>query len=859
MIVGLEDSEKNTLERVGSKALNLSKMKREGFMVPDGFTISSEAYKSYLDRNNLNSQIKAILDSESTDKSKSEQIKALFDVAKLPEEIKEKIMSALRSLGVQQVAVRSSSNAEDLPDMSFAGQYSSYLNVTKDNLLKKVIACWQSLWNERAMTYRKQFGLEEDLTHAVIVQEMVNSEVAGVLFTANPTNGIRSQYIINVSYGLGEAVVSGAVNPDQYIYSIEEQNLISSTIGTKEILYAYGNAGIEAHPVDSKRNMESSLSIEDIQRLVEVAQGIHAYFGKPQDIEFAINKGGEIFVLQSRDITALFPIDQFKQDGKLRAYMAASSVLLGMKEAFTPLGADIYGGMFPTVLEVMTATKKKIPGDFVTYTGARIFLDISYMLSNRFVGKSFGNAFSGSDLPLKRTMDQLLADHGKTFRHQGIRFKIPFGIFRYGLSMIGSMKGIKKLSAEEKYEAVRRLGEEFHREIVMQSMEKKILREILDYCDEIMMKAFILSQKQALYCVEAKNYAKIERKVKALFGNRFNLDILTYALPDCVTMELNLELNRLAKHFTEKDMPVDVNDERMKTMLRKFGHRGNLELDLGTERWRENPKFLIDRVKQYMKDRAYEKNISEITSKAKEADELIEEIYEAAKAKRGKRYAVRLKKMMQTYRTAAGMREYPKFNIVQGLDVARQMLLEVGVHMKNEGVLENENDIFYLHRDEILNACERKAQLDVKALINSAKDNYEKEMKRNCIPRFVLNTGETYYSGKVLSDKGNVLQGIPLSSGVYEGRIRIVTDPNDSNLLEGEVMVAESTNPAWTPLFMTAKALIMEYGGPLSHGGIVAREYGIPAVVGISMQNKLLRNGQLVRVNGNTGHVEILE
>ncbi len=853
MIKWFKEIKDSDFELVGGKGYNLSRMYNYGLNVPKGFVVTSKSYDSYVNTNSLDSKIIEILSQDIISLEKSEKIKALFTRNNISKALVEELKEAFRILGREHVAVRSSSTVEDLPGMSFAGQYSSYLNVTHEDLIEKIIMCWQSLWNERAIEYRNKYGVGKDFSHAVVVQEMINSKTSGVIFTANPISGIRSEILVNAAYGLGEAIVSAGVNPDQYTIDKNSKKVIKEEIAKKETLCQYAKEGIEYVKVDKELQEKSSLKSNHIEAIVKEAEKVQKYFGSPQDMEFAFDDNDELYIVQSRDITTLFPIDAFDQDGKLRVYLAASSVLMGMKEALTPLGADLYGGMFPSVINIMTMRKKPLSHSFVKYAGGRIYLDITYLLASSFMAKQFGKAFSGNDLPLKATMDKVIEKHGKTFKNQGIKFKIPWGILKYGLNMMGYVKAARKVKPNKRYDEIIKLGEEFYQGILEDSKNLNTIEEKLKFCSDSMLKVFRLTQKQALYCVEVNNYSKLEKFIKKVFGDRFNVDILTYSLPECVTVELGLELNKLAKYFDEKGLEPRADDPRMMTFLDRFGHRSTVELDFGYKRWRENPQYLIKQIKSYMVDKMYERNISHIHGKAKEAQDFIEEVYEAVKEKKGRRRAEKIKKMMLDYRRAAGMREYPKFNIVQSLDLSRKVMLEGAKTYVKRGLLDEAEDIFFLRKSDIL-----KGNISMEK-VRRNRELYEKEMARNSIPRIVLNTGETYYSAQEFDPDSKILQGISLSAGVYEGRVRVVFDPNNSKLKEGEILVTESTNPAWTPLFIPAKGLIMEYGGPLSHGGIVAREYGIPAVVGIPSVTDLLKDGQLVRVNGETGTVEILD
>lgn len=838
---------------VGGKGYNLSKMYNLGLQVPNGFVIASEAYDTYIDINQIKGKINYIHNSECSSKEKSRSIKELFTKDLFPTELKEQILSELKKISSGRVAVRSSSTVEDLPGMSFAGQYNTYLNVVATDLIDKVILCWQSLWNERAIEYRAKNNIKSQFSHCVVIQEMIDSKLSGIIFTANPLTGVRNELLINASYGLGEAIVSGTVNPDQFTIDKISGKIIKKEIAIKEIQCCYVANGIEYVPVDPVKKAISSLKPIHIQSIVNGAIKVQDYFGSPQDIEFAIDNNDQFYIVQSREITSLYPIEKFVQDGKLRAYLAANTVLLGMKEPFTPLGFDIFSHMFPTIINIMTCRKKPLDNSFVKQAGGRIFVDISYLLSRKFIGRQFAKNFSGNDLPLEETMNRLIDQHGKRFTNQGIKFKIPWGILKYSFGAIGKVIETSKIPHEERYDKMKTIGEAVVQEYIAKAHGLKTLDEKLEYAKRALVEAFKLSQEQAWYCTAFMNYPKIGKIISKMYGDKFDLTPLTQSFPGCITVEFGMGLNQLAKYFDTEQIEPTKDHLKIKEFLAKFGHRSNIELDFGVKRWSEDPDYLINLIKSYMVDRMYERNIKDIQEKAKKAEQLIEKIYQTIKADKGERKAKKIRKMMLDYRIAGGMREYPKFDIVRMLAIGRGVVLDIGKKYQADGLINESEDIFYLGVADI------KRKQGLKQIIKDNKAAYQKELSRTTIPRIVLNTGETYYSGQKIDPNSKVLQGMPLSPGIYEGKVRVVFDPNASGLLEGEVLVTESTNPAWTPLFIAAKGLIMEYGGPVSHGGIVAREYGIPAVVGIPSATDVLKDGQMVRVNGETGTVEILD
>jgi len=871
MIKWFEDIDQEDFYLVGGKAANLAKMYKHGLKVPKGFVVLSTAYDAYIEDNELASKITSILDGEnllddgnSLDHGNSQdngisldekaaRIQALFTVDKLPKNLIQELFNGFAQISGGRVAVRSSSTAEDLPGMSFAGQYSSFLNVEKDELLDKIIQCWQSLWNVRAMDYRSKLGIDSGFSHGVIIQEMINSHSSGVVFTANPMNGLRQQMVVNVSWGLGEAIVSGHVNPDQYIIDRQSHHIIDQVINKKEVQYIYGDRGLKQVNVSREDQLKVSISKDQLDQLSSLCDKVEDYFGLPQDMEFAFDHQGELYLLQSRDITTLYPIDDLRQDEKLRPYLSASTVMLGIREPFTPLGYDLMSFMFPTIINVMTSRKKKpLSNSFVAYAGGRIFIDMSYLMANGFIAKQFASGFSANDIPLKTVMLQVIKDYGKTLKRQGIHFRLPLGIFKYGAVMTKDILKISRIPHDQRYEALKEEGNRWYRAILKDYEKADTTQERLDFATKALVEAFKLSQKQSSYCLDVNNYIKIEKVLKKHFGSRYKVEILAQSLDGCVTQTLTMDLNKYAKFCSEQNKEPSLDDPEFIEILKTNGHRATVELDFGTKRWSEDPSYLLKLVKSYMVDKMYERNLLDHANKRQQALDMIEEVTRELVPKIGKRRAKKFQTYMMNYRYGLAMREYPKWDIVRFLQLSRKSVQVIGKRLVDQGKLEEMNHIFFLRKDEIL------AGKDLKTLVKQAKASYAKEMNRKSIPRMLLNNGRTYYSATIIKPGTKTIQGAALSAGTYEGVIKVVYDPLNNTLKEGEIMVTESTNPAWTPLFATAGGLIMEYGGPMSHGGIVAREYGIPAVVGIPSATEVLKDGQKVRINGETGLIELL-
>lgn len=853
MIKWFNDIEEKDFQLVGGKGFNLSQMIQAGIEVPNGFVVLSTTYDDYVNKNQLNKRITKYLNSDEGLDVIAADIKELFTSSLLDDVTKTEIISSFKGLDTRAVAVRSSSTVEDLPGMSFAGQYSTYLNVTEEDLIEKVILCWKSLWNERAIDYRRKNQVTTEFSHGVVIQEMVDAKVSGVVFTANPISGIRDELVINTSFGLGEAIVSGEVNPDQFVLNKTLESVKTRVINNKEMKYQYGTLGIEKVDIDEVEGNKESLSETLLIKVLNDCKLVENYFGKPQDIEIAFDNNDKLYILQSRDITTLFPINDLEMDDKLRTYMSAGTVLLGMKEPFTPMGFDVMSQMFPTIINIMTAQKKPLTNSFVKHTANRMYVDMTYLMASKFVSKQFAKAFAGNDLPLQGVLETVIDTYGKQLTKQGIKFRLPLGVVKYAVKMSGGAIKITKISNDKRYDAMIEVGNEVYDEQLAIFKNLTTIDSKINFSIQALVEAFKLSQTQAMYCLDANNITKVEKILKKNFGNQFKAETLVQSLPRCITQTMTVLLNEYAKYCDLNDKQPSKDDPEFIKILDIYGHRANIELDLGTKRWREDPSYLIGLVESYMNDKMYVRNLEDYEAKRQEALQFIDDVYDAMVVKKGKKAAEKFKILMINYRTGAGMREYPKSDIVRFMELGRKALFSVGEELVSLGKLERAEDVFFVHQEDILNDRE------LKSLVIANRSSYNEEMKRTSIPRIIMNNGATYYTSTVVDPDSKIINGMALSPGVYEGVIRVVFDPMTTELQEGEILVTESTNPAWTPLFASAGALIMEYGGPMSHGGIVAREYGIPAVVGIPSATSLLKDGQRVRVNGESGVIEFID
>ncbi|HEX2991145.1 MAG TPA: PEP/pyruvate-binding domain-containing protein, partial [Anaerolineales bacterium] len=374
-----------TLETAGGKGLNLARLTRAGFAVPRGFIISIEAYRTFVEANRWLSFIGSAGETLSAEdvsalEKRSAQIRAAFSVGAMPEEVESAIRAAYQAFAGIPVAVRSSATAEDLPDLSFAGQQDTYLNVAgEEELLKAVVSCWSSLWTARAIGYRLRNRIpQEDVALAVIVQEMVPSDVSGVMFTANPLTGLRSETVIDATFGLGEALVSGQVEPDHYVVDMPGNRIVSKRLGSKEIsTRSKSGGGVETKSEDL--SAQQALTDEQILQLAELGQSIEKEYGFPQDVEWAF-AAGNLHVLQARPITSLYPIPEESHD-PLKVWFSFGAVQ-GMLQPLTPLGQDSVRLVLAGAAALFGFRLNHETIDFARVAGERLWIRVDGLVRN---------------------------------------------------------------------------------------------------------------------------------------------------------------------------------------------------------------------------------------------------------------------------------------------------------------------------------------------------------------------------------------------------------------------------------------------------------------------------------------------
>ncbi|HMM22465.1 MAG TPA: phosphoenolpyruvate synthase [Selenomonadales bacterium] len=869
-VLGFPEIDKTKLLVVGGKGANLGELSRiEGIRVPEGFCVTTEAYKRTIRQT---PEFAALLDQLSLLKADerekiaeiSDKLRRIIEGIPIAGDIEEEIAHYLAKLGEESAyAVRSSATAEDLPTASFAGQQDTYLNIIgKEAILKHISKCWASLFTDRAVTYRIQNGFDHRKVHlSVVIQKMVFPEAAGILFTADPVTANRKVLSVDASFGLGEALVSGLVNAD--IYKVREGRIVDKKISAKKIaIYALKEGGTEEQEIEAERQNIATLTDEQILELDRMGRKIEAYFGRPQDIEWCLYE--DIFyIVQSRPITTLYPVPEAK-DGRNHVYFSFGHRQM-MTEAMKPLGYSFFQDFF-----------KLISGSAMIELGGRLYIDMSRELSLPIIGKNLAKSMGVVDVLMQKAIYNILKrkDFIKGLsREKGMMLGVSVWL-KWGIDTL-------KTYLRNDHDIVKNLMA--HNEMVMHDLEQRIAKVSGDELFDAIFKSYA-DIKDAVFAgygaVFTGAYASswINKNIQKWLGEKNAADALAQSVPDNVTAEMGLELLDVADvvrkypavleyftHASDETFFADLAQleggqavsDSIRVYLNKYGMRCSAEIDITRPRWNEKPTTLIPMILSNIKafrPGAHGMKFEQGLEEARQQEEDILRCLEQLPG--GKSKAEKTKKMISVLRNFAGYREYSKYLLVWYLWIVKQALLKEADNLVQKGVIRDSEDIYYLSFAELRETV-RTHRVD-SSIIAKRKEDYE-IFKKLTPPRVITSEGEIISSEY---DAGNIpsgaLAGVAVSSGIIEGRARVILNMEDANIEEGDILVTTFTDPSWTPVFVAIKGLVTEVGGMMTHGAVVAREYGLPAVVSVENATRLIKDGQRIRVNGTEGYVEIL-
>ncbi|APB82207.1 phosphoenolpyruvate synthase [Bacillus amyloliquefaciens] len=862
LVLGIHEIEKTQPLLVGGKGLHLGELSKiQGIQVPEGFCVTTAGYQKAIEQNET---LQALLDQLTMLKAEnrdqigevSKKIRQTIMEAEIPSDVVKAVACHLSRFGEEHAyAVRSSATAEDLPHASFAGQQDTYLNITGvDAILQHISKCWASLFTDRAVIYRMQNGFDHSQVYlSVIIQRMVFPQASGILFTADPMTGNRKLLSIDAGFGLGEALVSGLVSAD--CYKVQDGKIVDKRIETKKkAVYERREGGTETREIDLGQQKIQTLTDEQILQLARIGRQIEAHFGQPQDIEWCLDRD-TFYIVQSRPITTLYPVPE-ANDQENHVYISVGHQQM-MTDPIKPLGLSFF-------LLTTAAPMRK--------AGGRLFVDVTHQLASPNVREVFLKGMGQHDPLLKDALMTIIERHDFIKPIPDKTAPIP----GKGNADMPDQAENDPAIVSDLIKSSQASIEELKQNIQTKS-GSDLFRFILEDIQEL--KNILFNPKSSVLIRTAMDASSwINEKMNEWLGEKNAADTVSQSVPHNITSEMGLALLDVADvirpypeviaylenvkddHFLDglvKFQGGRETHDAIYAYLNKYGMRCAGEIDITRTRWSEKPIALVPMILNNLKNfepnasqRKFEQGRQEALKKEQELLDRLKQLPD------GEQKARETKRMIQIIRNFSGFREYPKYGMISRYFVYKQALLKEAEQLAKAGVIHEKEDIYYLTFEELQEVV-RTNELDYQ-IISTRKGEY-KVYEKLSPPRVITSDGEIV-TGEYKRENlpAGAIAGLPVSSGVIEGRARVILNMEDADLEDGDILVTPYTDPSWTPLFVSIKGLVTEVGGLMTHGAVIAREYGLPAVVGVENATQLIKDGQRIRVHGTEGSIEIL-
>ncbi len=858
------------LASVGGKAHSLIRMIELHLPVPPGFVLPVEFFNNWFESIKKTDAWKAFLDADvhsklrsACDALKSEAMKLSFSA-----EQKDAVNAALSKFNHKGglFAVRSSSPEEDLDGSSFVGGYETILGVTKEGIEEAVKKAFASCLDQRVAVYKKQHNFDfRNPKIAVAVQTQIASDVAGVGFSLNPISNSYDEAVINSNWGLGETVVAGIATPDTFIVDKEKLQISQKLLGAKETsIWLLPDGGTEER-ADSRQG-DFSLTDDQVMELTKLIIKVEESYGRPMDIEWAF-AGGEMFLLQARPITTYVPLAKelvTAPGAQKRLYLDVTICVQGLFKPISVLGTSFLRGAASLITTKVFGKDltKSVDDSFAYMTDGRIYCNVSNVFEvtgQEKAAKFFNNMDPSAAKIVGSVNEEEYRSHNKDIKH------VPFHL----LLQLPAI-GLHVLEA-------RLLPEHAHRHVVQEV--KEFRRDVRHLAEEDMpfdklaaalferVRLSVFSQVMPAF---ATSRIALER-MKAIAGegkyeNEFK--DLERAVPHNPTIEMGLSLYHMSQL-----LPEDIDGAKIESLLKErqlpkpflaawdefmdlYGHRGPTELDIAAPRFRDDPATLLSQIVTLRKSTSPEDNPQERfdrgqVSRHQAFEKLCEQLHD-----KGWLALKDFSSLYRVYETLAGYREMPKYMMIFCIDTLRQRALKYGQELFEAGRLDSVNQIFDLKIEQIAKALDDKT-LDLRKLAAENKVIINQLNAVASLPTVIDSRGRIIHLPPVEAKEGEVV-GTAVSSGIAQGPIKVLHSPDEKPLDRGDILVARATDPGWTPLFVNAAAVILEVGGMLQHGALVAREYGLPCVTGVANATTLWEDGTIVEVDGTNGTIRVI-
>ncbi|MEN8905897.1 MAG: PEP/pyruvate-binding domain-containing protein [Clostridiales bacterium] len=864
MMYYLFSDHQGELSEVGGKCLSLMKLTQEGFNVPEGAVLTVKFFKNWIDELIGEPELRNKLNCSNEFRSISAELKnkALkLSYSKEQKSVLRQILTKLNNCNLY--AVRSSSPEEDLAGASFAGGYETILGVTENNIKDAVKKAFMSCLDERIFFYKEQNGFDTaKIRIAVIIQNQIDSEVSGVGFSLNPLNNCYDEAVFNANNGLGESVVSGMVTPDEIIIDKHSGKELKYSIGSKDkVIRLNKKGGTETIELASE---ERALSPEQVIKLNELISNVEKFYGFPVDIEWAFSEN-KLYLLQSRPITSYIPLPDEMQTtyGEPKIlYLDGSLVKQGITVPMTIMGCNI-----------LNLTQKQI---FINLMGKDVIKDVKQGLATSRGGRMYVNVSSTAKMQgvkrMARTWDMIDNITAKMMMELDISEYIPkkkpdilkgaiWGAIKNNISTFSlyrkASKDPKKYKAwyqtfEDDYD--KWLNELDTFEGTIDVVINEIIHRFVDLLCKMMPMTFAAEMARK----------KISKMLDKAFsdGNQ-RMQFIERSLPDNVTIDMGLAMYELSqfdeiKFHNEPELLTMIHNRSCSKLfmnswdkyMSRFGCRTAMELDVGTKRMSEKPEELINQIKGMAE---LDKSMNPITIQQNSISEREKQFNELKDVLSGGKLN-KLENNYKTLVTLGGKREGLKYWYIRGLATIRQIILKEADTLVKDGKLDESSQVFSLHYEQLLKTPDENRET-IQEWINQNEEYYKRLENVNEYPKFIDSRGKILNLPPVNLKEDQII-GQSISPGVVTGKVKILNTPYEKELLPGEIMVTRATDPGWTPLFINASAIILEVGGLLQHGALVAREYGKPCIAGVNNAMNIFEDGQIIRIDATRGIIE---
>lgn len=879
-----------SVAEVGGKGFSLIRMASAGFNVPNGFVCTADFFDGWTHEIEVGTTWARLQDELSRDAISEHTLSALkaqIDRLEFSSAQTAAVTDAMRALNpTGRYAVRSSSPEEDLEGSSFAGMYDSFLGVPASGIAAAIRDVFRSAFDERVFSYKQIKGFDTSRVRiAVIVMEQVPSETAGVGFSVNPINNDYDEAVLNANYGLGESVVSGRVTPDFLVMDKVNGAVVSKTLGNKarSVVLGGSDGGITEH--DNANPDAFCITDDQAREITQIIIAVEQLYGVPMDIEWAFSDG-RLYMLQARPITTYTPLPpkmMTKPGEARRLYFDFGLVdMMTINQPMSPLTIDwMFGSLGMWVTPFIGPVEMRPDADpatsFVFGAGARSYLNLSQAMTLMDIRRLAGSGGGGTS-QMDEITAQLLADvdvdryraqtKAPSLRWGKLLAKAPRAVatmIGFGIHMVSAMfwpdrfhrkftrvidQTVQDMqNARYDHLSVRELIEKLNTDLT------PVIGKVAGPPMSVYMYVMMQYMGQVEKLVQGGNAEdkKLARALTVGFaGNEAaNMGIQLYHMAQMLPPGELDDLDALACKIDADDMPERFMADWARFM-KEFGARGPSELELSNPRYGDTPRLALEQM-SYMADSASNPEATQaerVTARQHAYETLLSRL-----SGRQRRKFERIYKIIDLFGPA---RDTPKYLWVLDNAAVRKRALQEGQKFTDAGRLDAAEDIFWLTLDEIDQANADRGT-DLRALAEAKKPFYRKLDQVAQFPRMIDSRGRIAQVKHVPNEDPNVLTGAGISNGRATGRVKVLRKPREKPIEKGDVLVTYTTDPGWTPLFVNAEAVILEVGGMLQHGGVVTREYGKPCVVGIQGITSILKDGQMVEVDGTTGTVRLLD